>query len=142
MPMRVGGSIGSAATGICPGWNLKPRGEVEGTPTAHLTVDPESTAHELNQSLRDRQAEPSASVFAGGGPIDLGEWLQDEVLSFGGDPNTGIDDGHMQPNLLTGLAFDLDSDLDLASFGELDCVAYEVDEDLSQPARIADQSIG
>ena len=64
-------------------------------------------------------------------------------LLLGGMPMPVSRDGEVQADLVRrSRPFTLDVDHDLAALGELDRVADQVDEDLPQPARVADEGVG
>ena len=111
-------------------------------------------AHQRHQPRRDRQPQPGPLVPARRRVVPLLEGLEDLLLLLARDADAGVADREVQhlrrPRFghrrvgLRGRVLDagLDPDDDLALLGELDGVADEVEQDLPQPARVADQGVG
>ena len=72
--MPAGGSSG------VPLGRLQQRREVERAAVSLLALDPDAAAHQLDQALRDRQAEAGAAVLPGRRAVGLGELLEDQRL--------------------------------------------------------------
>ena len=137
-------------------------GEEEGGAMALLAAHPDLAAHRLGDALGDDQAEPGAAMPAGDGGVALAEGLEELVEPLRGNARAGV--AHLELELQPlaarrclfdsgevgvvvrqvehgdGMARNLNHDL--ALFGELERVADEVDEDLPQPRRIADDRSG
>src|SRR6185503_12887331 len=114
----------------------------EGRPLAGRALDLDPPAHELDEPLRDGEAEPGPAVAAGHRPVGLDEGLEEPALRLGGDPDAGV--AHLDPHdggrvragrALAGL--EPDADLDLAAVGELDGVPDEVRQDLAKAPGVA-----
>ena len=93
----------SSTTRICsPAIGSSPRGqrERERAPLAELAVDPDPAAVQLDEPLREREAEPGALALRGPG-VGLLELLEDPLVIFGGDPGAGV--GHRDPHLAVDL---------------------------------------
>src|SRR5205809_245535 len=68
--------------------------EPEGAASARLTLQAHVSAHQRHELAADRQAEPGASVDAGGAVVPLREALEEPCLAFRRDPDTRVDDAH------------------------------------------------
>ena len=119
--------------------HLKPRREEECAAHADLAFHPDAAVHQFHQLLRDGQAQTRAAVLAGSGTVGLGETLEDEPELVLGDADAGIGDGEAETSRPVVFGIRLDPHFEPALVGELDRVAEQVDEDLAQPVRIADQ---
>ena len=122
----------------------KPCGEVERAALARLALDPDAPAHQLDELRRDGQAQPGAAVLARRrGAIGLAEGLEDRLLLVRRNADAGVADAEMQSHRLRPSAYRVSRRTTTSpALGELDGVADQVDDDLPQPARVADQRVG
>ena len=74
--------------------------------------------------------------------VGLAEGLEDRVLVLGRDADPGVGDGEAQHAGLAAIGVGPDGDEHVALLGELDRVAHEVDQNLAEPERIADERCG
>ena len=111
-------------------------------PLARLALDPEAASHQRHQPRRDGQSQARAAVPARGRAVGLGEGLEDHGLLLGRNADARVLDAEVQADLVADPFLLHDANDDLAVLGELDGVADQVDEDLGQPAGIADQRLG
>jgi hypothetical protein len=118
---------------------LEGDGEGECGSDARLAVHLDSAAHELDDPLGAGQAEAAPAEPAGGRRVDLGERVEQGGLGVGGDADAGV--AHLDAEVDRPVAFARDrcAGHDLAFVGELHGVAEEVQQDLTQPARIAQE---
>ena len=117
----------------------EPGGEQERAADAGLALDPDPAAHQLDEPLADRQAQPGAAVLAGGGHVGLGERLKQLRRLFRRHADAGVAHRELELHLLADLFEQLDLQADLAVLGELDGVVDQVGEDLAEPQRVAAQ---
>ena len=89
---------------------------------------------------RDRQPQAGAAVLSRRRGIDLRKRLEQPVLFFRSDADAGVGHGEVQRHVVIRSRLDLDMHDHLASFGELDRVASQVDHDLPQSSGIANQT--
>ena len=141
---------------------------MERTALVRFALHPEATAHQGDQPRRDGQPQAGAAILAGRRAIGLLEGVEDRLLSIRRNADARIAHGEMQlcpwsvvrrplPILrafLSAVRLPLQRATDhgprttnnvqnhLAGPGELDGVADEVDDDLTQAYRIAHQDVG
>src|ERR1019366_6404412 len=115
---------------------------MERAPLAQLALRPDLAVHKFDEMSTDSETEPGAAVVARRGTIGLHKRLKDRLELVRRNANASILDGDMKNERLVRAAFDAHADDDLALLRELDCVAHEVDKDLPEAYRIADQNIG
>ncbi|OFA07223.1 hypothetical protein DUGA2_05550 [Duganella sp. HH101] len=117
--------------------------ETEAAADARFAVDADHAAHLAHQLLRDRQPQSGAAVQARGAGVGLGEGLEQAGLLLVADPQAAVLDDEAQPDVAVaghrGLVVALDPQFDVAARGELECVADQVDQDLAQAQRVAQQ---
>src|SRR6516225_9213924 len=106
--------------------------ECKGRAMARLRLDPDLAAVHLNDPLGDGQSQAGAALLAGDGVVGLLELLKQFGLIGSGDAGSGITDRYMECAVVR---FGLDGDF--ASIGELDRIAYEIDENLRQAPTVA-----
>ena len=99
---------------------------------ANLRLDPDSASVHLNDALRYSEPQAGAAFLASNGIVGLLELLKQVGLIGGGDAGTGVTDRHME---CAFICFGLDGDF--AGVGELDGIADEIYEDLSQATAVA-----
>ncbi len=117
-------------------------GEVERAADVGRAVHPDAAAHHPHERRGDRQAEAGAAEFARRRSIGLAERLEDRRLLVGGHADAGIGHRKMQERALAAAHVLVDFDQDVPAVGELDRVAHQVAEHLSQANRIADDAFG
>src|SRR6266446_6158924 len=105
-------------------------------------LDPDVTLHQFHQLDRNRETKPRSTVAARDGSIGLLEGREDMCLLVRRDADTSVGDHEMQ-GVERAIRF-LPGNLDRhpAPIGELESVANQVQENLPQPARVADQYLG
>ena len=86
--------------------------------------------------------EPGAAVLPRGRRIRLDERAEDFPLLVFRDADAGVSDRKTEPHVILAAFIDGDVDADLALIGELDCVGDQVEDDLPQASRIADERVG
>src|SRR5262249_21604326 len=103
---------------------------------AGFALQPNLTAHHLNQTGRDSQPQASSTILSSCGVIGLGERLEDQFLLFWGNPDSSIIHSEVQGDhlLLLDLAFHRHSNLTF--LGKFDGVTNEIDYDLAQTSWI------
>src|SRR5262249_32686496 len=113
-----------------------PDGEPERAAAARFAPDPDLTTHDAHQTAADREPQPGPSVAAGCGSVGLREWLEKALLHVRRDSDPRV--RHLEPQCygLTVLAGELDSDQDFSPLGELDGIADQVEQHLTQSAGV------
>src|SRR5204863_5583380 len=106
--------------------------EMESATLASFALDPNMTAHHLDQPLRNCKPQTGAAVLARRRTIGLGERLEDARLFLFRHADAGIADGEMQVDLFLALRDRFDAHHDLTVLGKLDGVADEVGDDLPE----------
>jgi hypothetical protein len=107
-----------------------------------LAVDPDPSAHQLRELRRNREAEARASVAASGGGIGLYERAEDFPLFLLRNADAGV--GYHEPQPHRGIRPVVDHDVGdhFAAVRELDGVAHQIDQHLTQASRVAHERIG
>ena len=80
--------------------------------------------------MRDHQPQPGTAVAAGDAGVRLTERLEQLRLLAFGDADAGVVDLHFHLHPAIQLFAQLDANVDIAGFGELDGVAQQVGDDL------------
>ena len=119
--------------------NAERHAEAEGAAMPLLAVDPDRAVHQFAQARADRQPEAGAAELAPDLDVALGECFEDRSLSFGRDADAGIADRDLEVDAAVAFAGHPDTDRDTAFAGELEGVAHQVDQDLPDPRRVAQQ---
>jgi hypothetical protein len=121
---------------------------MEGTSPAHLTLDPQTSSHELDQLLANGEPQASPAVATRRGTTDLDKGFKDGLLPVRRDADAGVTHRKMQDGglivrvlLRRVLRHLVDLDNDLAVFGKFDGVAHQIGEDLAQAIGVADHMI-
>src|SRR2546428_541598 len=78
----------TATTGSCGAW--KRQRKAEGRALARRALQPDFAAVQLDQALRERQAEPRAFRLARGIAADLPEFLKNRALLLGCDADAAV----------------------------------------------------
>ena len=115
---------------------------MERAPLARRALDPEVAIHELDQLHRDRKSQTSATVSAGGGSVSLTESCKNLLLFFDWYPYPRVTDDEVQLDVRFFERLNGDDNDDFTLLGEFECISHEVDHDLSQSPRIADEGVG
>ena len=103
---------------------------------SNLAGDRDLAAHEPDEALRDREAEPRATVAARHGRIGLREFSEHGAEVLRCDPDARVADRESQLHHVVSGERRRDRDHDFSLLGELDGVADQVHQDLTQPRRI------
>ena len=104
---------------------------------ARFALDRDLASHQLGQLLGDRQSESRAAIFAGGRGVGLLEGLEQALDLRLAHADAGIAHGKLDELAVGGVLQNANLDRDLALLGELDGVVAEIDQDLTEPERIA-----
>ena len=121
----------------------EPRREREGAAPVRLTLHRDRPAHQGHQAGDDRKAQAGAAVFPRSRGVLLLEGTEDFLLFVGRDADARVAHRAAHAHLLQrGFAGDLHAHDHLALFGELDGVADQVEQHLTQPAGVAHQGVG
>jgi hypothetical protein len=116
--------------------HIEPDRERECRTGARLAVDGQPAAHQLDEARRDRKAEAGSAETARRRRVGLAEGLEQTSDGLGIETDPGVPDGKAQ-----GAGFGVrgrrDLDRDLALLGELDGIADQIEQDLPEPDRIA-----
>ena len=139
-PLRLVVGLGrAAATGCGVGqWHgalarRQRQLEAEAAAAARHRGGGEHAAHRVHQRPADRQAQPGAAEAPGGRAVGLLERLEDAGALGLVDADAGV--GHLEAHHVAGAG--VEPQADLAGFGELHCVAQQVEQHLAQPQVIA-----
>ena len=116
-------------------------GEGEPAALSRGTLDREAPVHEPHELGGDGQAEPGSAVPASREVVGLGERLEDHVLLVGGDADARIGDRELDLDKIVCHLAKRDAHVNASVLGELDGVAAEIDEDLLEAGRVADEAI-
>ena len=100
-------------------------------------LDPDRSAHELDELAADREPQPRAAVAPRRRAVGLREAFEDQRLAAGRDADAGVADRDAHADRGRRHVQDLGMDRDLARFGELDRVAHQVGHDLTHASGIA-----
>ena len=120
----------------------EPGGEVERAAPPELALHPDLSPHELDQPRGDRQTQTCPTVFSGGGAVRLGKGLEYPSLDLGWNADPRVRDGEVEPDGLRLLSGRLDMQHDLPAFGELDGVAEQIHQHLSEPSGVPGERVG
>src|SRR5262245_28540674 len=91
---------------------------------------PKAAAHEMNQFLRDRQSQSSATILPGCGTVGLRKGVKDDSLLLRSYPNASVRDRHVEFDRLVGFRSIFYPQHHLAAIRELDRIAKQVHYDL------------
>ena len=105
------------------------------------TLDPDSAGHHLDESGRDRQSKTGPAMLSRGGGVGLRERIEDRALALIWNAYASVSDAKVQPYVVPRLPLLVYLHNDPAALRELDCVAHEVDEYLSQTADVPHQRV-
>ena len=107
-----------------------------------LAVEPDASAHPLDEAAADGEAQPGPAEPARGRRIGLRKGVEDEAALLGGDPDARVLDRHSQGDGVGGHGLGVDANRNFAPLRELDRVADQVDEDLADPSGVAHEVVG
>ena len=110
--------------------------DAEDRALADRAVDRDLALHPLDDAAGDGEAEAGAAVTPAELAVALLEFLEQARHAVFGDARTGVVNRKREH----AVAAVLDDHPDAAGLGELHRVAGEVDEDLAQPVRVADDA--
>ena len=135
--IRGGTRLDSAPTGA-----QKRQREVERRPLSQRGLHPDRAPHHLHELLADRQPQPGPSELSGGRGVHLGELVENRLLVCLGDSDPGVGDRYLDERFSSVALQAFHVDEHVAPLGELDRIAREVIQDLSNAGRIADEASG
>ena len=117
----------------------QPGTEAEDAALAEGAIDLDRAAHQFDQPPGDGKAEPGATIAAGDGTVALLKGCEQRGLLLRRHANAGVLDSgaHGDPCTIGGQRFHHHPHL--ALFSEFDGVADEVEQDLPQSQRVAQQ---
>src|SRR5690606_1874089 len=113
-------------------------GDGKGAAFARLAVEVDFATHHQHQLFHDCQPQACAAILTGSGVVYLTELVENHILRVGGDADAGIRNRDL-PTLGIVLT---EVDLHGTLFREFDCIGNQVDDDLFEPRRIADDGFG
>ena len=116
----------------CPG----PDRERERASRTELAGDGDLTAHQGDQLAADGKPQPCAAELPGGGGVCLGERLEDHRELVGGDADPGVGELEVHDDVVAVDRGGSHAEHDLPDLGELDGVADQVGQHLTQTARV------
>src|ERR1700730_7421568 len=110
---------------------------MEATALTKFTLDPNLSTHQLHQPRRDGQPQPCTSIRACRRSVSLCERIEDRNLLLGRNADARICDRKMEFHVVRSprSCFDIENHLALPS--ELDGIADQIDDELSQPSGVS-----
>ena len=111
-------------------------------PLPEFALDFHFPAHQFHQPNADGQTEAGSSILASRRGIRLLEGLKNRLQLICRQSDSGVLHCKAKLDLLFFLTYQFDTKNDLAALGELDGVAQQVQQNLSNPMHIADQPFG
>src|SRR5262249_3719781 len=117
-------------------------GEPKRAPLAHHALHADLAVHGREDLPADGETETRAAGPPGGELIDLGELLEEPALSLRRDAGARVHDVEAQLHSSVGLAHAHDLHAHAPVVRELDGVAEQVQQYLTEPARIPAQGDG
>jgi hypothetical protein len=115
----------------------EPHGEVELTADPGLALEPETAAHHLDELRRDGETEAGAAVSARRRRVGLDERPEDLPPLVLGHADARVSHRAAEQHVVVAPLGNGDLDAHLALVGELDRVADQVEQDLTEASRIA-----
>ncbi len=125
---------------ILPVWQR--HREPEGGAATHLASQADLAAHQLDQFLADRKAQPRTAVAAGNGSIRLAETPEQPVLRRRLDARTRVADRYMKAHARPVARAHPRLKRDHAVTRELDGVVEQIEQNLLETPRIAHEAFG
>src|SRR5580698_8724216 len=107
--------------------------EVEGAPLAGLALYPDLSSHRLHQPRGDGQTQTGSPESSRRGAIGLRKRLEDELLFFRRDANAGVTHDEVQLQFIAIPSLHCNAKLHLTVLGKLDCIPYQIHDDLANP---------
>ncbi len=111
----------------------------EAAPDPHMTRHADRTAHQLDQTFANGEAEPGPAVFSRRRSIGLTERLEQPVAGFLGNTDARIRNRHTNRGLLRRLGLDGHLHDHVALIGKLNGIRGQIHDDLAEAARVAQQ---
>ena len=105
---------------------------MKGAPFTHGALCPDTSVHQTHQFGRNRQPEAGTAVLACGRSVPLLESLKHFVELMSRNTDAGIPHGEVQANLVIAVPLFGHRHNDLSLLRELDGVADQVQQDLTQ----------
>src|SRR5262249_23681786 len=129
---------------LCPIHMLdrKVRGEMKSTSAPGLAVELDLATHQVDQLRCNRQSQSGAAELARRRGIDLAECLKNPSLFVLRNAEAGIANGESQSSKVATYQFRRHLHEDFSCLRELDRVANQINDHLTQPPRIAPQVVG
>ncbi len=118
------------------------RGKAEHTARGRQAFHPDMSLHQIHQTAADGQSQTGAAKAAGGGAVGLLERLEEAGLLLRTQADACIPHFEFQDGDLLVLPDPMNGYHHLTGLGELDGIAYQIDEDLAQAQGIAQQLVG
>src|SRR5215472_3862452 len=112
--------------------------EAERAPLTGLAFHGQVAAHETDELFGDGEPQASSAVSSRGAGIGLREILEDDRLLFARNADSGVGDAERQ-TVRQRFRVGLHPQHHFSPFGELDGVAQQVKQHLSQAKRVADE---
>src|SRR5689334_19572038 len=98
-----------------------------------LALHPEASPHQVHELTADGEPEPGPAILARRRAVALREGAEDRRLLVERNADAGVGDAEAERGaVVLAQARPFDADDDLAVIGELDGVAHQVDEHLTE----------
>ena len=114
-------------------------GETEGRADAQRAVEVNLTAHQSDQPAGNRQAQTGAAKLARRRPVGLLKGVENPRLRIGRDTDPLVTHGEIQRQRIGRSGALADRQRHLALLGKFDGIAHQIEQDLLQAQRIAQQ---
>src|SRR5262245_60448233 len=95
----------------------------------------------MSQSPGQGKPESGATKTPSHAAVSLYERLKEAILLLLGNADAGVADGHDEAQAAIGKSIDRDIDRDAATVGKLDRVGDQVNQDLTQACRVAQEGL-
>ena len=115
--------------------------EMKCTAAVRLAVDPDTPAHHRDKTGRDREAEAGTAKAARRRAVGLAEGVENHPLFVGRDADAGVGHGHVHNGFAGGLRMARDAYDDFAFIGELDGVADQIQQNLTESPDVGDEDV-
>ena len=121
----------------------EPRRKTKRAAAARFAFHPDGATHQIDESGSDREAQTRSAISPRCRAVFLLEGTEDRLLLFARDADSGVADREADQRFIVMCRFagELYPKYDFALRGELDGVAHQVEQDLTQPAGVADQGV-
>src|SRR5258707_13022471 len=100
----------------------------------HFALDAELASQQLHNAGANGQTQPGSTKLPGNGGIRLLKSPKNRLLLFFGNADAGVSNRKFDLDLITFATKDVGAHVHLALRGKLDGVAYQIDQDLLEPA--------